>query len=80
MMSKLSETLWTCRVDTRSWFLVHYKSLLSVLETVQSKSNGHVEADASPYHAVLPKFDFYRCCSYATILLQSESCNLVKTH
>ena len=65
MMPKLSETRWTSRVDTLSWFLVHYKSLLSVLETVQSKSKGHIEADASPYHAVLPKFDCYRCC-YST--------------
>ena len=35
VMPKLSETRWTSRVDTLSWFLVHYKSLLSVLETVQ---------------------------------------------
>ena len=86
-MPKLSETRWTSRVDTLSELLFHYKSLLSVLETVQSKSKGLVAADASSYHAVLLKFDSYRCSSYATvrikplsIFLQSESCDLVKTH
>jgi hypothetical protein len=34
---------------TLSWLLVHFKSLLSVLETVQSKCNGQTAADASSY-------------------------------
>ncbi|XP_048727017.1 zinc finger MYM-type protein 1-like [Ostrea edulis] len=90
MMPKLSETRWTSRVDTLSWLLAHYKSLLNVLETVQSKSKGQAAADASSYHAVLLKFDFIvvvvmlqYTLGYIrplSILLQSESCDLVKAH
>lgn len=40
MMPKLSETRWTSRVDTLSLLLAHYKSLLNVLENVQSNSKG----------------------------------------
>lgn len=83
VMPKLSETRWTSRVDTLSGLLVHYKSLLSVPETVQSNFKGLVAADASSYHAVLLKFDIHRCSSCIkplSILLQSESCDLVKTH
>ena len=35
--------------DTLSWLLVHYKSLLSVLVTVQSKSKSQAAAEASSY-------------------------------
>jgi hypothetical protein len=35
--------------DTLSWLLVHYKSLLSVLESVQSKSKDQAAADVSSY-------------------------------
>jgi len=35
--------------DTLSWLLVHYKSLLSVLETIQSKSKSQAAAEASSY-------------------------------
>ena len=60
IMLKLSETLWTSRVITIFLLLVHYTFLLSVLETVQSKSKGQTAADASSYitYAVLLKFDF----------------------
>ncbi|XP_062608080.1 zinc finger MYM-type protein 1-like [Saccostrea cucullata] len=58
MMPKPSDTRWTSRVDTLSWVLTHYKSLISVLEIVQSRSKGQAAADASSYHAVLLKFDF----------------------
>jgi hypothetical protein len=36
-------------LDTLAWLLVHYKSLLSVLETVQSKSKSQAAADDSSY-------------------------------
>ena len=70
IMLKLSETLWTSRVITIFLLLVHYTFLLSVLETVQSKSKGQSAADASSHHAVLLKFDFYPCCSYATVRIR----------
>jgi len=35
--------------DTFSWLLVHYKSLLSVIETDKSKSKDQATADASSY-------------------------------
>lgn len=88
MMPKLSETRWTSRVDTLSWLLAHYKSLLNVLENVQSNSKGQAAADASSYHAVLLKFDFILVTvmlQYTlgyirplSILLQSEACDLLK--
>ncbi|VDI48642.1 Hypothetical predicted protein [Mytilus galloprovincialis] len=90
VMPKLSETRWTSRVDTLSWLLAHYKSLLNVLENVQSNSKGQAAADASSYHAVLLKFDFILVTvmlQYTlgyirplSILLQSEACDLVKAH
>jgi len=35
--------------DTLSWLFVHFKSLLSVLKTVQSKCKGQAAADDSSY-------------------------------
>ena len=76
--------------DTLSSLLVHYKSLLSVLEAAQSKSKGQVASRFIIYHYVLLKFAFIVVAvmlQYTlgyikplSILLQSESCDLVKAH
>ena len=89
-MPKLAETRWTSRIDTLSWLLVHYQSILNVLETIKAQSNGQAAADASSYHAVLLKFDFIVAAvmlQYTlgyirplSILLQSETCDLVRAH
>ena len=43
------QLVWFIDHDTLSWLFVHFKSLLSVLETVQSKYKGQAAADASSY-------------------------------
>lgn len=72
-----------------SCLLIHFKSLFSVLETVQSKPKCQAAVDAFiKYHAVLFKFDFTVLpvmLQYAlgntrplSILLQFEFCDLMK--
>ena len=90
VMPKLTETRWTSRIDTLSWLLVHYQSILNVLETIKAQSMGQAAADASSYHAVLLKFDFIVAVVMLqyplgyirplSILLQSETCDLVRAH
>lgn len=89
-MPKLAETRWTSRIDTLSWLLVHYQSILNVLETIKAQSKGQAAADASSYHAVLLKFDFIVAAvmlQYTlgyirplSILFQFETCVLVRAH
>ena len=90
VMPKLAETRWTSRIDTLSWLLVHYQSILNILETIKAQSKGQAAADASSYHAVLLKFDFIVAVVMLqyplgyirplSILLQSETCDLVRAH
>lgn len=89
-MPKLAETRWTSRIDTLSWLLVHYQSILNVLETIKAQPKGQAAADASSYHAVLLKFDFIVAAvmlQYTlgyirplSILFQFETCVLVRAH
>ena len=51
--------------DTLSWLFVHFMSLLSVLETVQSKYKGQAAADASSY---------IKLCYSKSILLWLQLC------
>ena len=54
--------------DTLSWLLVHYKSLLSVLVTVQSKSKS--QPKLHHISRCVTQIRFYRCCSYATVRIR----------
>ena len=88
VMPKLAETRWTSRIDTLSWLLVHYQSILNVLETIKAQSQGQAAADASSYQTVLLNFDFIVAAIMlqytlgyirSLSILQSETCDLV-TH
>jgi hypothetical protein len=72
-------------------FVFHYKSLLNVLETVQSKSIWHAAVDVSSYIALgylnsifIVVVVMLQCVlGYIrplSTLLHSESCDLVKVH
>ena len=66
VMPKLAETRWTSMIVILSWLLVHYQSILNVLETIKAQLKGQAAADASSYHVVLLKFDFI----VAAVMLQ----------
>ena len=72
-------------------FVFHYKSLLNVLETVQSKSIWHAAVDVSSYIALGYSNSIFivvvvmlQCALWyirpLSTLLHSESCDLVKIH
>jgi hypothetical protein len=57
--------------DTLSWLFVHFKSLLSVLETVQSRCKCQAAADASHHiSSCVTQIRFYRGCGYARVRIR----------
>ena len=70
VMPKLAETRWTSRIDTLSWLLVHYQSILNILETIKFDFIVAVVMLQYPLGYIRP----------LSILLQSETCDLVRAH
>ncbi|KAJ8308417.1 hypothetical protein KUTeg_013291 [Tegillarca granosa] len=86
----LCETRWSARIDSLTWLMRNYGSVMEALDTIIEESSSQSASDGRSYREAILAFEFISavvCAQFLlgylkplTIALQAKDCDLVYAH